>query len=72
MKGCLCFYSIDEKGNERVAQFAFEDNWIGNLYSTATGEPSNLCVETIEESLHKDNEGDFFDEIPKLFKFSRL
>lgn len=76
VKGCLRSYSIDEKGNERVSQFAFEDNWIGNLYSTVTGEPSNLCVEAIEESevliLHKDNEEKLFDKIPKLLKFSRL
>lgn len=48
-KGALYSYSIDNKGNQRVIQFAFEGWWIADLYSYLTREPSNLNIEVLEE-----------------------
>ena len=36
-KGMLRCYSIDEKGNEHIIQFAPEDWWLSDLYSFLTG-----------------------------------
>jgi CRP-like cAMP-binding protein len=48
-KGALYSYSIDNKGAQRVIQFAFEGWWIADLYSFFTREPSNLNIEVLEE-----------------------
>ena len=39
-KGALRSYSIDEKGSERIVQFALENWLISDLYSFLTGEPA--------------------------------
>ena len=49
-KGFLRSYSIDEKGVEHISRIAFENYWIGDLYSFFTGEPSEYAIEAIEDS----------------------
>src|SRR5882762_7520906 len=49
-KGLLRAYSIDEKGNEHILQFALEGWWTADLYSFFTGEPSLLYIEALEDS----------------------
>lgn len=49
-KGFLRSYSIDEKGIEHISRIAFENYWIGDLYSFFTGEPSEYAIEAIEDS----------------------
>jgi CRP-like cAMP-binding protein len=49
-KGVLRSYTTDAKGSEHTNQLAFEDHWVGDLYSSATNTPSMLCIEAIEPS----------------------
>ena len=48
--GCLRAYSIDEKGEEHVVQFALEQWWITDMYSFLTGKPGEYIIEALEES----------------------
>ena len=48
-KGILRTFSIDEKGNEHILQFAMEGWWVADLYSFLTNEPSTYNIEALEE-----------------------
>lgn len=48
--GCLRAYSVDEKGEEHVVQFAPEQWWITDMYSFLTGKPAEYIIEALEES----------------------
>jgi CRP-like cAMP-binding protein len=48
--GCLRAYSIDEKGEEHVVQFAVDQWWITDMYSFLTGKPADYIIEALEES----------------------
>lgn len=75
-KGCLRAYSVDEKGQEHIAQFAIEDWWIGDMYSFLTQTPARLNIDVIEDSevLYIDNASseDLFSKVPKFERFFRL
>src|SRR6478735_11227303 len=49
-KGILRSYTIDEKGNEHILQFASEGWWIADLSSFITEEPSVFNIEVLEDS----------------------
>lgn len=46
--GLLRSYTVDEKGNEHILQFAFEGWWMSDLYSFLTNEPSSFNMEALE------------------------
>src|SRR5258706_5375759 len=50
VQGCLRCYTIDEKGEEHVAQFAIEDSWISDLKSFFSDEPSVDNIDALEDS----------------------
>ena len=49
-KGILRSYTIDEKGNDFIVQFALEGWWIADLHSFHTGEPSFFNIDAIEDA----------------------
>jgi CRP-like cAMP-binding protein len=49
-KGMVRSYTIDERGMERIWQFAPEGWWAADLYSYLTDEPSNYNIEALEDS----------------------
>ena len=49
-KGSLRAYTIDEKGNECIIQFALEGWLIADLYSFLTGEPATYNIDALEDS----------------------
>jgi CRP-like cAMP-binding protein len=75
-KGCLRQYTIDKKGGEHIVQFAIEDWWIGDMYSSLTGEPSTYNIDTLEESelllFDTKNRDLLLERIPKFEKFFRI
>ena len=75
-KGLLRSYAVDDKGNEHIAQFAFEGWWISDQYSFLTGEPSEYNIEAMEDCelllLTKQAEEEMLEKIPKLERFFRL
>ncbi|MBN9296452.1 MAG: Crp/Fnr family transcriptional regulator [Filimonas sp.] len=75
-KGSLRSYTIDEKGNEHILQFAFENYWIGDLYSYLTDAPSALNIEAMEATevlyVSKTDMEALYEKEPKLDRFMRL
>jgi CRP-like cAMP-binding protein len=49
-RGCLRSYVIDNKGVERIVQFAPEEWWLSDIESLSTGKPSQYFVDAIENS----------------------
>jgi len=75
-KGMLRSYTVDEKGVEHIAEFAFEGWWIGDQFSFLTGEPSKYNIDALEDSelllLTKPAEEQMLEKIPKMERFFRL
>lgn len=75
-KGAMYSYSIDEKGNLRLVQFAFEGWWIADLYSFFTHEPSKLCIEALEDTevllLPRERHEQFLKTMPWYEKYTRI
>ena len=75
-KGILRSYTIDEKGGEHIAEFAFEGWWIGDQFSFLTGEPSTYNIDALEDCelllLTKQAEEQMLEKIPKMERFFRL
>ena len=49
-KGALRLYKVNEDGSEHVVQFALEGQFLTDLYSFLTNEPSIYNIDAIEES----------------------
>lgn len=76
IKGCLRTYSVDEKGQEHVLQFAMEDWWTGDLHSFLTETVSYYNIDALEESevLQIDNASleKLYIAVPKFERFFRI
>ena len=75
-KGCIRAYSIDEKGQEHIVQFAIEDWWIGDMYSFLTQTPARLTIDALEDSelfcLDSSSLEILFKQVPKFERFFRM
>lgn len=75
-KGFLRCYSVDDRGNEHILQFAFEGWWIADQFSFLTGKPSKYNIDAFEDSelllLTKESEAQMLQQIPKLERYFRL
>jgi CRP-like cAMP-binding protein len=75
-KGMLRSYTIDEKGNEHIMQFAFEGWWIADQFSFLTGEPAVYTIDAIEDCelllLSKQEEDQLLKRIPKFERYFRI
>ena len=75
-KGMLRLYSIDEKGSEKIIQFAPEGWYVSDLYSLITGEASNLNIDALEESelilITKESMEELRRKFPQYLEFSFL
>lgn len=75
-KGILRSFTVDEKGNEQVIQFALEGWWIADSYSLLTGEPSTQNIDALEDAelllLSKQSNEILFDKIPKFERYFRF
>ena len=49
-KGCVRSYYLDKEGVETILLFAVEEWWVSDITSFADRKPSNLFIETIEDS----------------------
>lgn len=74
-KGCLRTYSIDEKGQEHIVQFAIEGWWTGDMYSFLTQTPALYTIDALEDSelfcLDKPSLEELYIKVPKFEKFFR-
>ncbi len=75
-KGLLRSYSIDEKGTERILQFALEGWLISDLFSFLTAEPSSYNIDAVENSelvlVSKKAHEDLLNALPKYETWIRL
>src|SRR3954468_14814003 len=69
-KGALRSYTISEKGDEHILQFAFEGWTIADLYSFITSEPSISYIDALEDCelllLSKTKQEELMSAIPKM------
>ena len=74
--GCLREYTIDNKGNEHIIQFAVKDWWVSDLHSFLSGSPSKYNIDALQNSevllLEKSARDKLLDACPKMERFFRL
>ena len=74
-KGSLALISTDDKGEEKVIQFAIETWWISDYDSMRTIKPSQFSLKAAEDSvvfaLQNEVEEKLFEEIPALENYFR-
>lgn len=51
VRGCLRMYKIDDNGGTHILQFAAENNWLTDLGSFHSEEPSTLTIDAIEDTV---------------------
>jgi CRP-like cAMP-binding protein len=75
-RGCLRLYSIDDNGEEHIVQFAIEDWWIADLYSSLTSTPARYNIDALEDTevllLESAMQEKLCREIPQFERYFRL
>jgi CRP-like cAMP-binding protein len=75
-KGLLRSFTVDEKGNEHIIQFAAEGWWISDLYSFLTGEISDYNIEALEDCelllLSRSASEELLTSVPRFETYQRL
>lgn len=75
-KGLLRCYTIDDRGNEQILQFALEGWWIADQYSFLTNTPSRYNIDALEDCelllLTKESEAQMLEQIPALERYFRI
>ncbi|WP_346985842.1 Crp/Fnr family transcriptional regulator [Chryseobacterium sp. POE27] len=75
-KGCVRVYYLDDNGFEVTILFAIEDWWISDIASFQDQKPSNLYIETLEDSeiymLNPATKEKLLTEIPKFERVFRM
>lgn len=75
-KGCLRAYSVDDKGQEHIVQFAIENWWIGDMYSFVSGAPAIYNVDALEEAelvlIDRNKMEELYHTVPKFERFFRI
>jgi CRP-like cAMP-binding protein len=76
LKGCIRTYYLDKDGVETILLFAVEEWWVSDIISFSERVPSNLFIETVEDSelLTIDYAGKtlLFEKIPAFERMFRL
>jgi CRP-like cAMP-binding protein len=75
-KGALRSYSIDDKGVEKIIQFALEGWTISDLYSFLTAEPATYNIDALEDSelllISKSAHEELLQKMPKYESWMRI
>lgn len=75
-KGALRSYFIDDKGVERIIQFALEGWTISDLYSFLTGDPATYTIDALEHSelilINAQAHHKLLNALPKYERYIRL
>ena len=75
-RGLLRSYTVDDKGNEHILQFASEGWWMADLSSYLTGDPSFLNMDALEDAellmLTKDSWEQAMKRVPALEHYFRI
>jgi len=75
-KGMLRSYTVNEKGNEQIIQFALEGWFIADMYSFISAEPATQNIDALEDAelilISKTAEEEILQKIPQYEHFMRL
>lgn len=75
-KGCLRSYYVDSRGIEHIFQIRMENNWISDLESFFSQDPSKYYIETLEHSdllrISFDRLELLYHEVPGLERYFRI
>lgn len=75
-QGALRSYTIDDKGTERIVQFALEGWMIADMFSFITGEPSTYNIDALEDSelvlISKKAHEELLEKMPHYETYHRL
>jgi CRP-like cAMP-binding protein len=75
-KGALRSYSIDDKGVEKIIQFALEGWTISDLYSFLTAEPATYNIDALEDSelllITRSAHEELLQKMPKYESWMRI
>ncbi|MCX2681710.1 Crp/Fnr family transcriptional regulator [Galbibacter sp. EGI 63066] len=75
-KGLIRTFYIDEKGDEKITQFAIENWWVTNMESFTLQLPSKQYLQAIEDTavlkIDKENLEQVFAKVPKLERAFRI
>jgi CRP/FNR family transcriptional regulator len=76
INGLVRSFYIDNKGNEKITQFALENWWVTNMESYIKSVPSYSSIQAIEKTtvliIDKEELDKLFKTIPKLERFFRM
>ena len=76
IKGCIRTYYLDKQGVETILLFAVEDWWVSDISSFSERKPSNLFIQTIQDSelltIDFNNKARLFEKIPAFERMFRL
>ncbi len=76
ISGLLRAHYVNEKGVDKIIQFALENWWITNLESYVRNTPSTFTIDALENStilsISKENLEKAFLEVPKLERLFRI
>ena len=75
-QGCAREFFTDHKGNEHTVEFAIEDWWISEINSFENQVPSQVSIETLEETemlmLSLESKKQLLEAIPALERMFRI
>ena len=75
-KGCMRSFYIDSKGVEHIYQIRMDNNWISDLESFFSQNPSKYNIEALEDShllrISHDRLEQLLMEIPRLERYFRI
>ncbi len=76
VQGCMRMYKVDPKGNLHIIQFASENGWLMDIASFHKKEPSQLSIDTIEDTMvlqiSYDNLISLYKQFPKFSTIFRV
>ncbi len=76
LKGCIRTYYLDKEGVETILLFAVEEWWVSDITSFSERKPSNLFIETLEDSelltIDFNDKARLFEKIPAFERMFRL
>ena len=76
LTGLLRSFYIDNKGEERITQFAIENWWMSSMESFVQETPSYVTIQAVEDTtllvLSKETLNQLYVSIPKMERFFRM
>jgi CRP-like cAMP-binding protein len=74
--GCLRAYTLDDKGEEHIVQFAIDGWWISDLQGMLTSQPATMNIDALEDSqvllLERSSQEKLCRALPQVEHFFRL